>query len=165
MQTPLIKEIYLHIHFVYWMRKVFFRNNRKFFNWLFQCTRMQFYLSNFSTWLTCYLILLSKILIIYIQKNLLLAAAFIGLFFSFLTTLLPYYCRLVIGAIIHHQGRTWYTVMCKHLKKVQFEEISKAKVNIFLNIFSQMKSRCHISDTFPFHLKKLLSIYWDFDIL
>ena len=24
MQTPLIKEIYLHIHFVYWMRKVFF---------------------------------------------------------------------------------------------------------------------------------------------
>ena len=93
MQTPLIKEIYLHIHFVYWMRKVFFRNNRKFFNRLFQCTRMQFYLSNFSTWLTCYLILLSKILIIYIQKKrrltapllnlLFLVAAFIGLFSLF----------------------------------------------------------------------------------
>ena len=146
------------------MRKVFFRNNRKFFNWLFQCTRMQFYLSNFSTWLTCYLILLSKILIIYIQKKRRLTAPLLNLlffssslywpFFSFLTTLLPYYCRLVIGAIIHHQGRTWYTVMCKHLKKVQFEEISKTKINIFENIFSQMKSRCHNSDTFLFHLKK-----------
>ena len=162
MQTPLIKEIYLHTYILYIGSEKFFffaiigNFSTHYFN-ILECNFSSFYwkvncdlVLTYATkifWLSkiyqifqhglqwCYLILLSKILIIYIQKNLLLAAAFIGLFFSFLTTLLPYYCRLVIGAIIHHQGRTWYTVMCKHLKKVQFEEISKAKINIFQSIF------------------------------
>ena len=123
---------------------------------------------------SCYLILLSKILIIYIQKKRRLTAACPSLepssfssslywpFFSFLTTLLPYYCRLVIGAIIHHQGRTWYTVMCKHLKKVQPEEISKAKINIFRAFFFSNEKQVSYSYTFPFHMKKILSIprFW-----